>query len=241
MLQPRVPVIDTIVCSWSTVVVVVPLLESELAIDPGAVKGRDKVIDIVQFWVRPTCIFLDLSPDCLGSSSAKPQQCGCIARTHFTVLSWATHVSEDKEDLRCLICRSRMIITLDKGYEFILALLKRPPPIDQFILVLLKRPPPTDPLYVYSFLHYLKDHYRLIDSFLHYLKDHHRSINSFLHCLKDNHRPIHSMFGMSEKELESATFCFTKTDGTCLQDIPALLGLRRASLVMSPAQVAMVY
>ena len=71
-----------------------------------------------------------------------------------------------------------MIITLDKGYEFILALLKR---------------------------------------------------------------PIHSMFGMSEKELESATFCFTKTDGTCLQDIPALLGLRRASLVMSPAQVAMVY
>lgn len=41
-----------IVCSWPIVVVhvVVPLLESELAIDPGTLEVRDKVFDIVRFW-----------------------------------------------------------------------------------------------------------------------------------------------------------------------------------------------
>ena len=45
-LQPGVPAFDMIVCSRPIVVVVVPLLESELAIDPGAVKVGDKVINI---------------------------------------------------------------------------------------------------------------------------------------------------------------------------------------------------
>ena len=45
-LQPGVPAFDMIVCSRPIVVVVVPLLESELAIDPGSVKVGDEVINI---------------------------------------------------------------------------------------------------------------------------------------------------------------------------------------------------
>ena len=39
-----------IVRSWPIVIEVIPLLESELAIDPGSVKVCDKVIDFVHFW-----------------------------------------------------------------------------------------------------------------------------------------------------------------------------------------------
>ena len=39
-----------IVGSRPIVVVVVALLESELVIDPGAIKVDDKVINIIQFW-----------------------------------------------------------------------------------------------------------------------------------------------------------------------------------------------
>ena len=50
LLQPGVPAFDMIICSRPIVVVVVPLLESELAIDPGAVKVGDEVINIVRLW-----------------------------------------------------------------------------------------------------------------------------------------------------------------------------------------------
>ena len=63
LLQPGVLAFDMIVCSRPIVVVVVPLLESELAIDPDTVKllllfekytpdkvYSYKVIDIVQLW-----------------------------------------------------------------------------------------------------------------------------------------------------------------------------------------------
>ena len=51
-LQLGVPAFHMIVCSWPIVVVhvVVPLLESELAIDPGTLEVRDKVFDNVRFW-----------------------------------------------------------------------------------------------------------------------------------------------------------------------------------------------
>ena len=49
-LQLEEPAFDIIVCSRPIIVVVVPLLESELAIDPGAIKVGDEVISIVQLW-----------------------------------------------------------------------------------------------------------------------------------------------------------------------------------------------
>ena len=48
--QPGVPAFNMIVCSWSIVVVIVPLLESELTVDPGVVEVCDEVFDIVQLW-----------------------------------------------------------------------------------------------------------------------------------------------------------------------------------------------
>ena len=42
-LQPGVPAFDMIICSRPIVVIVVPLFESELAVDPGAVKVGDEV------------------------------------------------------------------------------------------------------------------------------------------------------------------------------------------------------
>ena len=48
-LQPGVPDFNMIICSRPCIVVlVVPLLESELAIDPGAVKVGDEIINIIQ-------------------------------------------------------------------------------------------------------------------------------------------------------------------------------------------------
>ena len=47
LLQAEVPAFNMIVCSGPIVVVVVPLLESELAIDPGAVKVCDEVFCVV--------------------------------------------------------------------------------------------------------------------------------------------------------------------------------------------------
>ena len=49
LLQPGVPAFNMIVCSRPIIVIVVPLLEAELAIDPGAVK-LGEVINIVQLW-----------------------------------------------------------------------------------------------------------------------------------------------------------------------------------------------
>ena len=46
LLQPGVPTYNVIVCSWPIIVIVVPLLESELAIDPSTVKVCDEVIDV---------------------------------------------------------------------------------------------------------------------------------------------------------------------------------------------------
>jgi hypothetical protein len=46
-LQPGMPAFNMIVSSRPIIVIIVPLLESELAIDPGAIELRDKVIDIV--------------------------------------------------------------------------------------------------------------------------------------------------------------------------------------------------
>ena len=48
LLQPQVPAFNMIVCSEPIAIVAVPLLESELAIDPGSVKVCDKVINAVQ-------------------------------------------------------------------------------------------------------------------------------------------------------------------------------------------------
>ena len=74
--QPVVPAFDMIVCSWPIVVVVVPLLESELTIDPGGVKVRDKVFDIVQFWG-----FLLNSLPC-HSNKAWGDETGCRCLLH---------------------------------------------------------------------------------------------------------------------------------------------------------------
>ena len=49
-LQPGVPAFNMIVRSWPIVIEVIPLLESELAIDPGSVKVCDKVINFVHLW-----------------------------------------------------------------------------------------------------------------------------------------------------------------------------------------------
>ena len=64
-LQPGVPAFDVMVCSWPIVIVVVPLLESELAsIDPGSVEFLDMLLE--QNWGGKAsgCCLLHSFVDC---------------------------------------------------------------------------------------------------------------------------------------------------------------------------------